>query len=65
VCAIVPVVLLSPALAFLLALAAEIAVWALLEPGDPALALIGSGSGDLLLLRRLRVASRRAPSGEA
>ena len=52
---IVPCVLLSPALAFLLAIAIEILIGCLMDAGAPALlALIIVGAGGLFLFRKLR-----------
>jgi len=50
---IVPCVLLSPVIAFSLAIAAEIMIGALVDAGPPALALLGAGVGGLTLVRRL------------
>jgi hypothetical protein len=61
---VVPLVLLSPVIMFLLAVTIESLIWALVDAGAPALVLIGAGVCGLLLLRRLRLASRRAASGE-
>jgi hypothetical protein len=55
---IVPCILLSPALAFLLAIAVEILVGCLMDAGAPALLLVGAGAGGLLLFRKLRMRSR-------
>lgn len=54
-------VLLSPVLAFLLAIAVEILVVSLLEAGAPAFALVGA-AGALIVLRKLR---RRPPDDAA
>ena len=52
---VVPCVLLSPVIAFLLAIAIEIVVSSLVDAGAPAfLALIIAGAGGLLLFRKLR-----------
>jgi hypothetical protein len=56
---IVPCVLLSPVIAFFLALAAEILVGTLVNAGAPVLALLGAGAGGLLLWRELREGPRR------
>jgi hypothetical protein len=60
----VPLVLLTPVIAFLLALAAEILVVALVDARAPALVLLGAGVGGLVLFRRIRPASQRAASME-
>jgi hypothetical protein len=60
---VVPLVLLSPMIMFLLAVTIESLIWALVDAGAPTLTLLGVGVGGLLLLRRLR-GSRRAASGE-
>lgn len=60
---VVPLVLLSPVIMFLLAVTIESLIWALVDAGAPTLTLLGVGVGGLLLLRRLR-GSRRAASGE-
>lgn len=60
---VVPLVLLSPLIAFILAVAIESLIWALVDAGAPALVLVGAGVSGLILFRRLR-GSRRAPSGE-
>jgi len=49
----VPLVLLSPVIAFLMALAVEILI-VLLDEGAPAVALVGAGMGGLVLFRRQR-----------
>jgi hypothetical protein len=52
---IVPCVLLSPMLAFLLAIAVEILIGSLVEAGAPAfLAVVATGAGGLFLIRKLR-----------
>ena len=61
---VVPLVLLSPVIAFLLAMAAEILVFALVDAGAPGLVLLGGGVGSLVLFRRIRPASQRAASTE-
>ncbi len=60
---VVPLVLLSPVIMFLLAVTIESLIWALVDAGASALVVIGAGAAGLLLLRRLR-GSRRAASGE-
>jgi len=55
---IVPCILLSPVLAFLLAIAVEILVGCLVDAGAPALLLVGAGASGLLLSRKLRMRSR-------
>jgi len=55
----VPLVLLSPAIAFFLALAAEIVIVELVDAGAPWLVLLGAGVGGLVLYRRLRRARGR------
>ncbi len=62
---VVPLVLLSPVVAFLLAIAAEILIWTVVDIGAPAIVVLGIGAGGLFLFRRLRVRARRAASGEA
>ena len=63
--AIVVPFLLSPVLAFLLAIAAEIVICALVDIGRPAVLVLGIGAGALVLFRTLRVRARRAAPGEA
>ena len=60
---VVPLLLLSPVIMFLLAVTIESLIWASVDAGPPALVLIGAGAAGLLLLRRLR-GSRREASGE-
>jgi hypothetical protein len=60
---VVPLLLLSPVIMFLLAVTIESLIWASVDAGAPALVLLGAGAGGLLLLRMLRLASRRAASG--
>lgn len=55
---VVPLVLLSPVIAFFLAMAAEIVIGALVDAGAPALFLLAGGAGGLLLLRRLRAGAQ-------
>jgi hypothetical protein len=53
---VVPCVVLSPVIAFLLAMAAEIAICAVVDAGAPALlALIITGAGGLFLFHKLRL----------
>lgn len=61
---VVPLVLLSPVIAFLLAMSAEILVFALVDAGAMARVLLGVGLAGLVLLRRLRPASQRAASSQ-
>jgi hypothetical protein len=61
---VVPLVLLSPVIAFLLALAAEILVFAIVDAGAPAVMLVGAGLGGLLVFLRLRLRSRHTAPGE-
>ncbi len=62
---IVPAVLLSPALAFLLAIAAEILIGSLVDAGAPALlALIIVAAGGLFLRRKLRAYPQGGASAE-
>ena len=58
-------VLLSPVLAFLLAIAAEIVICALVDIGPPAVLVLGIGAGGLVLFRTLRMGAKRAAPGEA
>jgi hypothetical protein len=62
---VVPLVLLSPVIAFLLAIMAEILVFALVDAGAPALVLLGAGVSGLVLFRRIWPASQRAASTES
>ena len=55
----VPCILLSPVIAFFLALAVAILVSCLAEAGASALLLAGAGVATLMLLRRLPSAERR------
>jgi hypothetical protein len=57
---VVPLLLLSPVIMFLLAVTIESLIWASVDAGAPALLLIGAGSGSLLLLRRIWRGSRAA-----
>jgi hypothetical protein len=52
-------------IAFLLTMAAEILVWAVVDAGAPALLVLGAGAGGLVLFRKLRLRSRQAALGEA
>jgi hypothetical protein len=61
---VVPLVLLSPVIAFFLALAAEIVIGGVIDAGAPALLLIGAGVGGLVLVRRLR-RTRERPTLES
>jgi hypothetical protein len=45
---------LSPVIAFLLAMAAEIAICAVVDAGAPAVVVLGAGTTGLVLFRRLR-----------
>jgi hypothetical protein len=59
-------VLLSPVLAFLMAIAVEILIGSLMEAGLPALiALVVAGAIGWLLLRRLRIRHRGNAAAEA
>ena len=51
---VVPLVLMSPVIVLLLAMAVEIPVFALVDGGARALVLVGAGAGGLLLFRTLR-----------
>jgi hypothetical protein len=63
---VMALVLLSPVIAFLLALAVEILICALVDEGAPVALVFGAAGGGLFLFRRLRIRSRRcAISGEA
>jgi len=62
---IVAGVLLSPALAFLLAVAIEVLIGCLVDAGMPALLMVGAGVGGLLLFRKLRMGSREGTSAKA
>lgn len=55
--------MLSPVLAFLLAIAIEVPIIALVHASAPALVLVGAAVGDLLLFRRPRVGPRRVVAG--
>ena len=55
---VVPCALLSPVIAFFLAIAVEIVVGSLVDAGAPALLVVGAGAGTLLLFRKLSVQSR-------
>lgn len=57
---VVPLVLLSPVIAFLLAITAEILVFALVDAGAPALVILSAGVSGLVLFRRIRPAQRAA-----
>jgi hypothetical protein len=59
---VVPLVLLSPVIAFLLALAAEIAVWAVVDAGAPAGTALAASAALLIFLRKVRLRARRAIS---
>jgi uncharacterized membrane protein len=50
-------------IAFLLAMAVEILVWAVVDAA-PALLVLGVGVGGLFLWRKLRLRSRQAAPGE-
>jgi ABC-type transport system involved in cytochrome c biogenesis permease component len=51
---VVPLVLVSPVIAFFLAIATEIVVGSVLDAGASGLALLGAGVAGLTLVRRLR-----------
>jgi hypothetical protein len=55
-------VLLSPVIAFLLALAADIAVCALVDAGAGAVIVLGAGAAAAFLLRRLGLSRRANPN---
>jgi hypothetical protein len=59
---VVPLVLMSPVIVLLLAMAVEILVFVLVGDGAPALVLVGDEAGGLLLFRMLRVRYSRSPS---
>jgi nitrate reductase gamma subunit len=61
---VVPLLLLSPVIMLLLAVTIESLIWAAVDAGAPALVLLAAGVSGLLMLRRLRLASRRAASSE-
>ncbi len=60
---VVPLVLFSPVIAFLLAIAVEILICSLVDIGAPAFVLLGAGIAGPLLFRALR-GSRRAALSE-
>jgi hypothetical protein len=62
---VVPLVLRSPVIAFLLAIAVEMLAWGMVDTGVPRLVLVGGSAAGLVLFRRLRARSRHAASGEA
>jgi hypothetical protein len=55
---VVPLVLLSPVIAFLLALAAEMLVWAVVDAGAPTGAAVAAVAGLLILWRKARLGAR-------
>jgi hypothetical protein len=57
---VVPLVLLSPVIAFLLAIVAETVIGCLIDAGTRAWIVLGAGIGGLILSRRLCVKVRRA-----
>ena len=59
---VVPLVLLSPVIMFLLAVTIESLIWALVDVGAPAGAALAAVAGLLILWRRVRVRARRAAS---
>ena len=62
----VPLVLLSPVIAFLMAMVVEMLIWTVVDEGAPAAVVLGAAAGGLFLFRRLSTRSgRRALSGEA
>jgi hypothetical protein len=65
ICPIVVAVVLSPVLAFLMAIAVEIVIGALVDAGAlPVLALVSAGAIGWLLLRNLWVRRRGRPTVE-
>lgn len=54
---VLPLVLLSPIIAFFLAIAAEIVIGGLIDAGAPGLVLAAAGLAGLVLVRRLRKGS--------
>jgi hypothetical protein len=59
---VVPLVLLSPVIMFLLAVTIESLIWALVDAGAPAGAALAAVASLLILWRRVRVRARRAAS---
>jgi hypothetical protein len=57
---VIPCVLVSPVIAFLLAIATSIVIGALVDAGASALVLVGVGAGAVLLLRKLSAPRLRA-----
>jgi uncharacterized membrane protein len=59
-------ILLSPVIAFLLAMVAEMLIWTVVDEGVPAAVALGAAFGGLFLFRRLSTRSgRRSSSGKA
>jgi hypothetical protein len=59
-----PCILLSPVLAFLLAIAVEILIGCLVDAGPPALLLVGAGAISVVLYRKMRMTSRGATQND-
>ena len=59
---VVPLVLLSPVIMFLLAVTIESLIWALVDAGAPAGAALAAVASLLILWRRVRIRAQRAAS---
>jgi hypothetical protein len=57
---VVPLVLLSPVIMFLLAVTIESLIWALVDAGAPAGAALATVAGALIVWRKARLRARRA-----